>query len=62
MTIPERWKQRYAIEMIERAADYLDAHVELQQDMDKDGIYTVRIILHMPERKGQPLLPPAQDG
>ena len=54
----EAWKQRYALEMIERAAENLDAHVEIQQDMDMEGIYTVRIVIHMPMRDGQKLLPP----
>ena len=63
MTRPELWRQRYAMEMIERAADYLDAQVEIVQDLDKDGIFTVQIVMHLPRHRSgsMPLLPPAQD-
>ena len=43
----EAWEQRYALEMIERAAVLLGGQVVLEQDMSLEGIKTLRIVINL---------------
>ena len=59
MTLVADWEQRYAMEMIQNAANSLGGRVEIQQELDEDGFHAVRVIIHLNEKK--PALPPAGD-